>query len=85
MPLRGLICGAGVLLFTVWFVDLRCEHTLWVLAFALLGSGIMGVLGIIAGIFWLIKIGYKLRAPNIMKRVMRWHDFGSGREARPAA
>ena len=26
-----------------------------------------------------------LRAPNIMKRVMRWHDFGSGREARPAA
>ncbi len=61
MPLRGLICGAGVLLFTVWFVDLRCEHPLWVLAFALLGSGIMGVLGIIAGIFWLIKIGYKLR------------------------
>ena len=26
-----------------------------------------------------------LRAPNIMKRVMRWHDFGSGREAVPAA
>ena len=26
-----------------------------------------------------------LRAPNIMKRVMRWHDFGSGREAGPAA
>jgi len=28
---------------------LRCEYPLWVLAFALLGSGIMGVLGIIAG------------------------------------
>jgi hypothetical protein len=26
-----------------------------------------------------------LRAPNIMKRVMRCHDFGSGREERPAA
>ena len=26
-----------------------------------------------------------LRAPNIMKRAMRWHDFGSGREERPAA
>ena len=47
---RGLVCGAGVLLFTVWFVDLRLEHPWWVLAFALLGSAIMGVLGIIAGI-----------------------------------
>ena len=46
---RGLVCGAGVLLVTVWFVELRCEYPLWVLAFALLGSGIMGVLGIIAG------------------------------------
>ena len=46
---RGLVCGAGVLLSTVWFVELRWEHPLWVLVFALLGSGIMGVLGIIAG------------------------------------
>lgn len=46
---RGMVCGAGVLLATVWFVELRCEHPLWVLTFALLGSGIMGVLGIIAG------------------------------------
>src|SRR6185503_9141296 len=47
---RGLVCGAGVLLVTVWFVDLRFEHPWWVLVFALLGSAIMGVLGIIAGI-----------------------------------
>lgn len=47
---RGLVCGAGVLAVTVWFVDLRLEHPWWVLAFALLGSAIMGVLGIIAGI-----------------------------------
>jgi ABC-2 type transport system permease protein len=46
---RGLVCGAGVLLCTVWFVDLRCAHPLWVAVFALLGSGVMGVLGIIAG------------------------------------
>jgi ABC-2 type transport system permease protein len=47
---RGLICGAGVLLITVWIVDVRFEHPLWILVFALLGSSIMGVLGIIAGI-----------------------------------
>lgn len=47
---RGLVCGAGVMLFTVWFVDLRFEHPLWILVFALLGSGIMSVLGIIAGL-----------------------------------
>jgi ABC-2 type transport system permease protein len=47
---RGLICGTGVLLFTAWFVNLRFDHPLWIVAFALLGSGIMGVLGIIAGI-----------------------------------
>ena len=47
---RGLICGAGVLLFTVWFVDLRFDHPLWIVIFGLLGSVIMGVLGIIAGL-----------------------------------
>ena len=46
---RGLVCGAGVLLCTVWFVGLRCEHPLWLVVFALLGSAIMGVLGMIAG------------------------------------
>ena len=25
--------------------------------------------------------GPELRVPNIMKRMMRWYDFGSGREA----
>jgi ABC-2 type transport system permease protein len=47
---RGLICGAGVLLATVWFVDLRFAHPFWILAFAVLGSAVMGVLGIVAGI-----------------------------------
>jgi len=47
---RGLVVGAGVFVATVWFVDLRLEHPLWVIGFAVLGSGVMGVLGIIAGI-----------------------------------
>lgn len=34
----------------VWFVDLPLAHPLWALMFALFGSGIMGALGIIAGI-----------------------------------
>ena len=46
---RGRVCGAGVLLCTLWFVDLRWAHPLWVVIFALLGSAVMGVLGIIAG------------------------------------
>ena len=29
--------------------------------------------------------GLRLRVPNIMKRAMRCHDFGSGLEERPAA
>jgi ABC-2 type transport system permease protein len=48
---RGLVVGAGVLAATVWFVDLRIEQPLWMIAFALAGSGVMGVLGIIAGLY----------------------------------
>jgi ABC-2 type transport system permease protein len=48
---RGLVVGAGVLAVTVWFVDLRISAPLWVFAFALLGSAILGALGLIAGIW----------------------------------
>jgi ABC-2 type transport system permease protein len=47
---RGVVVGAGVFVATVWFVDLRLERPLWSAAFALAGSGVMGALGIIAGI-----------------------------------
>jgi ABC-2 type transport system permease protein len=47
---RGLVVGAGVLLVTVWFVELRVQSPLWVLAFALLGAGLLGTLGLIAGV-----------------------------------
>ena len=48
---RGLVVGAGVLAATVWFVELRTAHPLWMVAFALAGSGVMGALGIIAGLY----------------------------------
>jgi ABC-2 type transport system permease protein len=47
---RGLICGAGVLIATAAFVELRVVHPWWTLAFALLGGAVMAVLGVIAGI-----------------------------------
>ena len=47
---RGVVVGTGVLIATAWFVDLRLEYPLWAAAFALAGSGVMGALGIIAGI-----------------------------------
>jgi ABC-2 type transport system permease protein len=45
------VVGAGVLAVTVWFVDLRLAAPLWALAFALLGAGLLGVLGLLAGIW----------------------------------
>jgi len=48
---RGLVVGAGVLAVTLWFAPLSLEHPLWALAFALLGSAILGTLGLIAGIW----------------------------------
>jgi ABC-2 type transport system permease protein len=49
--IRGLVVGSGVLAVTVWFVDLQLAAPLWVLTFALLGSAILGALGLIAGIW----------------------------------
>jgi len=51
---RGLVVGAGVLAVTVWFVELRLAAPLWALAFALLGSALLAVLGLLAGI-WAAK------------------------------
>jgi ABC-2 type transport system permease protein len=48
---RGLAVGAGVLAVTIWFGPLSLEHPLWALAFALLGSAILGTLGLIAGMW----------------------------------
>ena len=49
---RGLVVGFGVFAVTLWFAPslLDMPHPLWALAFALAGSGILGTLGLIAGI-----------------------------------
>ncbi|MFN4341162.1 MAG: ABC transporter permease [Azonexus sp.] len=49
--LRGMMVGLGVLLATVWFVDLHLVAPLWSMAFAMLGGGLFGALGMIAGIW----------------------------------
>jgi ABC-2 type transport system permease protein len=48
---RGAMVGAGVLLATVWFVEIRVVAPLWIIAFAMLGGALFGALGMIAGIW----------------------------------
>jgi ABC-2 type transport system permease protein len=48
---RGLAVGLGVLLVTVWFTQIGFVAPLWILVFALLGAGMMGALGLIAGLW----------------------------------
>jgi ABC-2 type transport system permease protein len=50
---RGLVVGLGVFVVTVFFAPslLAMPHPFWALAFALLGSAILGTLGLIAGIW----------------------------------
>jgi ABC-2 type transport system permease protein len=48
---RGVLVGLGVLLATMLLADVPILHPLWALAFAMLGGGILGALGIIAGIW----------------------------------
>jgi ABC-2 type transport system permease protein len=48
---RGLVVGLSVYLVALLWVDLPLAHPLLILAFALMGSAMMGALGIIAGIW----------------------------------
>ena len=47
---RGVVVGSGVLLATLWFVDLPLAQPLWILLFGIVSSAVMGALGIVAGI-----------------------------------
>ena len=49
--IRGLVVGLGIFLVALLFIDLPLAHPGWILAFALLGSGLLGTFGIIAGIW----------------------------------
>jgi ABC-2 type transport system permease protein len=48
---RGMAVGLGVLLVTVWVVPLRMAEPWWILVFALFGAGMLGSLGLIAGLW----------------------------------
>ena len=48
---RGMVVGVGVLAATLWLVPLPMKEPLWAIAFALVGSGLLGTMGIIAGIW----------------------------------
>ena len=48
---RGLAVGLGVILVGLVFVDLPLAAPLWALAFAVIGSLLLGSLGIVAGIW----------------------------------
>ena len=48
---RGLVVGAGVLLVTLWFAPLAAAEPWWILVFAVAGAGIMGALGMVAGLW----------------------------------
>ena len=48
---RGMTVGFGVFVFTVWFAQVPFAQPLWIVAFALLGSAILGTMGLIAGVW----------------------------------
>ena len=49
--LRGIVVGAGVFLATVWLIPLPLPNVAWAVAFAVAGCGMLGTMGIIAGIW----------------------------------
>ena len=48
---RGLVVGLGVFLVTVWFAPPAFAQPGWILVFAVLGAGMLGALGLIAGLW----------------------------------
>jgi ABC-2 type transport system permease protein len=48
---RGLAVGLGVMLVTVWFAPPALAEPWWIAVFALLGAGMLGSLGLIAGLW----------------------------------
>jgi ABC-2 type transport system permease protein len=48
---RGLAVGLGVFIVTVWFAPPRLAEPWWIVVFAVLGAGLLGTLGLIAGLW----------------------------------
>ena len=49
--IRGLVVGLCIYLIAMWFIDLSIANPWLILAFAVLGSALLGTFGIIAGIW----------------------------------
>jgi ABC-2 type transport system permease protein len=62
---RGLAVGMGVLIITAWFTDLSFVAPWWIVLFALLGAGMLGTMGLIAGI-WAEKFDHLAAFQNFM-------------------
>jgi ABC-2 type transport system permease protein len=48
---RGMTVGLGVFLATVWFTNVQFVAPVWIVVFALLGSAILGTMGLVAGVW----------------------------------
>jgi ABC-2 type transport system permease protein len=48
---RGLVVGFGVFIVTVWFAPLHLAEPGWIVVFAALGAGMLGTLGLVAGLW----------------------------------
>lgn len=48
---RGIAVGLGVFIFTAWFADLSFAAPAWIVVFAVLGSAILGTMGLMVGIW----------------------------------
>lgn len=48
---RGLVVGLGVFAVSLFYTDLSLVAPLWAMVFAVLGSALMGALGVIAGLW----------------------------------
>ncbi len=48
---RGVVVGLGVYLAALFLVSVPMHNPLWVIAFAAMGAGVMGALGIVAGVW----------------------------------
>jgi ABC-2 type transport system permease protein len=48
---RGLAVGLGVFVVTIWFAPVRLAEPWWIVIFAALGAGMLGSLGLIAGLW----------------------------------
>ncbi len=48
---RGMVVGLGVMVVTVWFAPPALAEPWWIVVFALLGAGMLGTLGLVAGLW----------------------------------